>query len=259
MLNFDNILKNYPLRLRGFRENILKEYLQIRILDIIYRSKYAQKLVFLGGTAIRIVHQGTRFSEDIDFDNRGLQQEDFDALAGIIESELLLDGYFVEVKNVFKGAYHCYIKFPGLLFNEGLSGHKKEKILIQIDAESQDYEYSPEKFLINQFSVFRYINTVPLPLLLSQKIVACLNRKRAKGRDFFDVVFLMSKTKPDYRYLEERVDIKNHKEMINVLGGRVNKLNMISLASDVEPFLFDAYQKNRIILFKEWLDGLLTE
>ena len=256
MLNLEDILKTYPQRLHGFKENILKEYLQYRILDILYGSSFADRLVFLGGTSIRIVHQGVRFSEDLDFDNRGIDEKDFDSLANLIRRELTLDGYEVVIKNVFKGAYHCHINFPGLLFEQGMSGHKEERILIQIDAEPQRYSYAPEKFLINMFGIFRYINTVPPSLLLSQKIMACLKRKKEKGRDFFDVVFLMGKTAPDYGYLREKVGIGGKEEMIRALRERVDRIDMKGLAQDVEPFLFDPAQKDRISLFKQWLDTL---
>jgi predicted nucleotidyltransferase component of viral defense system len=254
MLNFDDILGRYPQRLRAFKENLLKEYLQYRILDIIYGSPYSGHLVFLGGTAIRIVHQGVRFSEDLDFDNRGLDEKKFEDIAAIVQRELSLDGYTVTIKNVVKGAYHCYISFPGLLFEQGMSGHKEERILIQIDAEPQQYAYSPDKFLINQFGIFRYINTVPVPLLLSQKILACLNRKREKGRDFFDVVFLMAKASPDYGYLKERAGIIAKEDLVGALKARITGINMKALANDVEPFLFDPAQKDRVALFEQWLE-----
>lgn len=256
MLNVEEILNAYPQRLRMFKENILKEYLQHRILDIIYGSSYADDLIFMGGTAIRIVHQGVRFSEDLDFDNRGLDEKQFDGLARLIERELSLDGYSVSVKNVFKGAYHCYISFPGLLFKQGMSGHRKERILVQIDAEPQEYSYAPEKFLVNRFGIFRYINTVPEGLLLSQKILACLKRKTAKGRDFFDVVFLMGKTTPDYRYLQEKLGIDTLEAMRKALKELVQGLNLKALARDVEPFLFDPSQRDRVALFSNWLDSL---
>lgn len=256
MLNFDDILRKYPERLHGFKENILKEYLQYRILDIIYGSKYADKLVFLGGTSIRIVHQGSRFSEDLDFDNLGLAEKDFSDIGRIIQRELTLDGYTVVIKNVFKGAYHCHINFPGLLFEHGMSGHKEERILIQIDAEPQRCEYVPDKFLMNRFGIFRYINTVPAALLLSQKIFACLNRKTAKGRDFFDVVFLMSRTEPDYGYLKAKCGVNDKRQMITALLERIDKLDMKALAKDVEPFLFESAQKERVALFAEWLNTL---
>lgn len=254
MLDLDDVLSNYPERLRGFRENLLKEYLQYRILDIIYGSVYANGLVFMGGTAIRIVHQGTRFSENLDFDNQGLTEADFNKLAGLIQRELELDGYTVVLKNVFKGAYHCRISFPGLLFRHGMSGHVEERILIQIDAEPQKYEYVPDKFLINRFGIFRYINTVPRPVLLSQKILACLNRKKEKGRDFFDVVFLMAKATPDYACLGEKAGIRGKEELVRALRKRVADLDMRALARDIEPFLFEPSQKDRVILFEKWLE-----
>ena len=253
MLNFDDILSKYPQRLRGFKENILKEYLQHRILDIIYSSKYADRLIFMGGTAIRVVHQGGRFSEDLDFDNQGVNQSDFNDIAHIVERELSLDGYTVETKNVLKGAYHCYIRFPQILFDQGLSGHKQQRILIQIDAEPQNYYYTADKFLLNRFGLFRYINTVPAPVLLAQKIYACLNRKRPQGRDFFDVVFLASITAVDYQYLKEKTGISTKTELAARLTEHLKDLDLRVLARDVEPFLIDPTQKDRVELFAHWL------
>jgi predicted nucleotidyltransferase component of viral defense system len=256
MLNFEDVLNSYPAKLRGFKANILKEYLQYKILDIIYSSKYARNLIFLGGTAIRIVHQGIRFSEDIDFDNTGLNQNDFQEIALLIKRELSQEGYVVEMRNVFKGAYRCYIKFPGILFEHVLTGHKQERILIQVDAQSQAFEYEPDKYLINKFGIFRYINTVPVPLLLAQKIWTCLSRKREKGRDFFDVVYLMSKTNPDYRYLNEKAGIGNKEDMKAALKARAAELDMKALAKSIEMFLFDPSQKDRVALFNEWLETI---
>ncbi|MFH1665485.1 MAG: nucleotidyl transferase AbiEii/AbiGii toxin family protein [Candidatus Omnitrophota bacterium] len=254
MLNFNDILSYYPKRLQAFKENILKEYLQYQILNIIFSTGYSDKLVFLGGTAIRIIHNSTRFSEDLDFDNTGLSKTDFEKVSKTIQYQLELDGYNVEIENIFKGAFHCYIKFPGLLFQNELSGQKREKILIQLDAEPQEYAYRPEKYLLNKFGVFRYINIVPLNLLLSQKLCACLTRKRSKGRDFFDVVYLMGKTEPDYKFLEERLNIKTKKELINKLRERSAALDFKILAQDIEPFLFDPAQKDRVIKFMSWLE-----
>jgi len=256
MIQFDEVLNHYPQRVRGFKENILKEYLQYRILDILYRSNYADRLVFIGGTAIRIVYDGMRFSEDLDFDNLGLTEEDFQNAADIIRRELERDGYEITVKNVFKGAYHCYIRFPGILFEHGLSGHKQARILIQIDAQPQNYAYEPRKFLLNAFGVFRYINTVEPGLLLSQKIAACLDRKREKGRDFFDVVYLWSLAQPDYGYLDQRYGIATQTQLVGALGQCAASLNMEALARDVEPFLFDPSQADRVRLFERWLAEL---
>ena len=256
MLNFNDILSYYPQKLRIFKENILKEYLQYLVLNIVFSTKYSNKLVFLGGTAIRMIHNSTRFSEDLDFDNTGLSETDFGKVSEVIKRQLELEGYNVEIENIFKGAFHCYIKFPGLLFQNELSGHEQEKILIQLDAEPQKYTYRPEKYLLNKFGIFRYINIVPLDLLLSQKICACFTRKRSKGRDFFDVVYLMGKTAPDYKFLEDRFNIKNQTELIARLKEKSDSLDLKALSKDVEPFLFDPSQKDRVINFKNWLETI---
>lgn len=256
MLNFSDILSFYPKRLHAFKENILKEYLQHKVLDIIFSTNYAQRLVFLGGTSLRIVHNSTRFSEDLDFDNLGLTQSDFKEISEAIRYQLELDGYTIQIRNVFKGAFHCYIRFPGLLFHANLSGHKEEKVLIQLDAEPQGYKYIPNKYLLNKFGLFRYINVTPIDLLLAQKICAIFTRKREKGRDFFDVVYLMSKTEPDFKFLKLKLDIDSKRELIDKLKEKTEALNLKILAKDIEPFLFDPSQQDRVLYFKEWLNTL---
>ncbi len=81
MLNLKQIETFYPENLRIFKRNLLREYLLYVTLDIIYNSGYGSRLIFMGGTAIHMIHGVRRFSEDLDFDNKGLSQEDFDDLS----------------------------------------------------------------------------------------------------------------------------------------------------------------------------------
>ena len=102
MLSLKNIEQYYPDNQKPFKRNILREYLQYKILEIIFNSKYAQDLIFLGGTVLRIVYNNSRFSEDLDFDNLKLTEEQFADLANEVKKGLELQGYEVEIKNVFK-------------------------------------------------------------------------------------------------------------------------------------------------------------
>lgn len=145
MLRLSEIQSFFPQALHQYPQFMLREYLQYKILEIVYASEYATSLCFLGGTCLRIVHGNRRFSEDIDFDNFGLKKEQFAGVAGVIKKQLQREGYEIELKMVMRGAWHCHIKFPGMLFEEGLSGHREEKILIQLDAESQ-YFYPTTSF-----------------------------------------------------------------------------------------------------------------
>jgi len=63
MLNLKEIEQYYPDNLRGFKKNMLREHLQYKILEIIFNSKVANKLSFLGGTALRVVYNNTRFQK----------------------------------------------------------------------------------------------------------------------------------------------------------------------------------------------------
>lgn len=255
MLNLNEILPFYPGPLQVHREFILREYLQYKILQIIYDiPDHGQKLCFLGGTALRIVHGNQRFSEDLDFDNSGLTEDHFDIVSEKIKTNLEREGYEVEIKTVYKGVFHCYIKFPKLLFNEGLIGHVSEKILIQLDTEPQHYEFTPDKHILNKFDVFTEILVTPLNILLAQKCYAIINRKRSKGRDFFDVVFLLSKgAKPDYGYLDLKLKINEGNALKDRLRDTCSKLDMKAMADDVAPFLFNNADAKKIVMFERYL------
>ena len=46
---------------------IFREYLQILFLQKLYQKTPSQKIFFKGGTAIHLIYQAPRFSEDLDF------------------------------------------------------------------------------------------------------------------------------------------------------------------------------------------------
>jgi predicted nucleotidyltransferase component of viral defense system len=258
MLTLSEIEKNYPEPLRGFKRFILREYLQHKILQIIYDSEYAQKLVFLGGTCLRILHGNSRFSEDLDFDNLSVSEETFEQIASLIGKELEQEGYSVEMKTVYKGAYHCYIRFPELLYKEGLSGHSEEKILIQLDTEPQHFEFTPQRFILNRFDVFTTMFITPLEILLAQKFYAIINRERNKGRDFYDVVFILSKIdQPDYDYLKLKLNITNSKQLKEAVLLKCSSIDMKEMAKDVKPFLFNPSDVKKVVSFEEYLQQVL--
>lgn len=253
MLNLQEIEKNYPENIRGFKKNILREYLQYKVLQIIFNSEYSSKLSFLGGTELRIIHNNSRFSEDLDFDNFGLEKNEFDAISDIIKKQLSLEGYIVEVKNVFKGAYRCYIRIPKILFDSSLSGYEEEKILIQLDTSPHGFKYEPDKVILNKFDVFTEINVTPIDIMLSQKIFAIFNRKTQKGRDFYDVVFLLSKTKPNYNYLKMKLDVNNADSLRSRLLNFSSRLNFSQLSEDVKPFLINSQDIGKIEMFQKYI------
>jgi len=256
MLNLSQITEYYSAPERKFKRNILREYLQYKILEIIFNSKAGQKMSFLGGTALRIVYGSPRFSEDLDFDNFSLTEKDFAELADKIRVDLAKQGYRVEIKNIFKGAYRCYVKLPEVLFDNELSNLRQEKIVIQVDTAPHLFRYDRELKNINKFDVFTQIYATPVDIILSQKIYAALNRKRTKGRDFYDIVFLLSRTMPNYGYLNAKLGVKNESDLKKMLLSKTADFDFETMAEDVKPFLTDDSGIKRVKLFLPYIKSL---
>ena len=60
----------------GVFPNIVREYFQHIFLTELYKLPDAEKLLFKGGTALRIVYDSPRFSEDLDFSLFGVLDHD---------------------------------------------------------------------------------------------------------------------------------------------------------------------------------------
>jgi len=256
MIDLDYIKSFYSGKEKIFEQFILKEYLQYTILDIIFSSKYASHLSFLWWTAIRLIHHSTRFSEDLDFDNFSLSEEDFEWLSQVVKGELQKLWYEVEIKNVYKWAYRCYIRLPKILRELGFSALDDEKILIQIDTVKQDYRYKSDKKIIDKFDVYKMINVCPLSILLSKKIHALIDRKRTKWRDIFDIVFLYKFTSPDFDYLGAKTGIKDATNLRKTLLDFCKTISLSEMADDVSPFLINPDEVQRVLWFKEFIETI---
>lgn len=256
MLDLQHLLSFYPERLHPFRMNILREYLQFKILESLGSSPLAAPLVFMGGTCIHLVHGNPRFSEDLDFDNRGLSGSDFERLSQSVADDLSREGYSVELQTSQTGAFHAFLRFTNILQESGLTGHREAELLIRIDTEPQQFDYRHDQHIFNRFDVFQRLRVVPVDILLAQKLDCIFSRKRPTGRYFFDAVFLMGKTGPSFEYLNQKLDIEGEAELKSRLLARCEDLDFRSLARDIEPFIFSRDDTKKVLLFKEFVESL---
>jgi predicted nucleotidyltransferase component of viral defense system len=251
MIDLSQLLVFYPRELHQFRRNILREYLQYRILASIAAVAKGNALRFMGGTCIHFVHNSRRFSEDLDFDNPGISSDTFGTIVQDVVADLSRQGYTVECKTTAKSAMRAYLQFPKILQESGITGHREEKLEIHLDTEPQNYEYEPGAFLLNKFDVFCRIKVTPPSLLLAQKLLCIFSRKRAMGRDFFDTAFLLSMTRPDLGYLSRKAGIDSSADLRARLLDRCGKLDFKALAKDLAPFVFDPRDCARVELFPD--------
>jgi predicted nucleotidyltransferase component of viral defense system len=257
MLSLQTIKEYYPKELWAFERFMVREYLQYKILEIIFDGTLARHFSFMGGTALRIIYGNNRFSEDLDFDNLSVSEKDFETLTGEIKRKLTLQGFEVEVKSIFKNAFHCHVRFINLLNELGLGGNPDEKIFIRLDTEPQYFDYKQKWKIINKFDVFTEVAVVPQDILLAQKFYAILNRPRNKGRDFYDVVFLLGKNvKPNFKYLQQKSGIKNQSDLMKKMKEKLSTINLKDMAKDVSPFLFYSNEVKKVLLFDKYISAI---
>lgn len=253
MLDFEEIKKYFPLNESRLERAVLIEYLQYKILEILFESKFGEKLVFMGGTSARIIYGNDRFSEDLDLDGYSLKKNEFDLMIKNLTLNLKREAFEVEYRNVYKGVFRCYLKFLNLLQKFNLTDHETEKILIQLDINQKKGKVKFETRIINKFDVFTEIRVYPINILLSQKIIALLSRKRPKGRDIYDIVFLFSKTEPEWNLLKKEIGIKGEQELKEKFDIFCEKNDLKKLARDVEPFLIKSKKIIQVEKFRDWV------
>ena len=253
MLDMSQIEEFFSIPLRSFKRNLLREYLQYKALEAIYDSPSGGSLVFMGGTAVHLLHGGPRFSEDLDFDNRGLSLSDFKSLAARLRQKMEWEGLPTEATVTARGAFRISLRFPGLLRRMGLSTDPREKVNLMIDAESQNFEYKPDTPLIHKFDVFTRIQATPPDLLLAQKVFCIFSRSRPMGRDFFDALFLWSKSEPRLDFLKSKLRIKSADDLKDRLTSRCLELDFKKMSEDVAPFLFDPKDSVRVRMFPQFV------
>lgn len=229
--------------------NYLREYFQLLTLKILDENGYFRNIAFVGGTALRILYDLNRFSEDLDFCLIEKKNFSFHDMMQTVKKALSQENFDVEAttkENKTVGS--AFIKFNQLLFNLGISPHKDEKLSIKIEIDQ-----NPPKAFNTEFSMINKefligINHYDLPSLFSGKLHAILCRAYTKGRDYYDLMwFLSRKIEPNYILLTnaieqtEKTKIQlNRKKLIELLHNRINETDFRKIRLDIGPFLADS-------------------
>lgn len=257
MLNFEQIQNYFPPQIRenpAHKKYIVKEYIQLMILNFLATTKFVQKIIFIGGTNLRLVKGIDRFSEDLDFDCKNFNAEDFTEMSQAILIFLQRSGIRAETREKQSEkltAFRSRIYFPELLFELGLSTYKDERFLIKIESQNQEFEYTPQMATISSCGFFISFPVPPDDVLCAMKLSALLSR--AKGRDFYDSLFLLSQTKPNYDFLTKKQNIHNLSELKTKLIETIEKIDLQHKSKDFEHLLFNKGNKDKILMFSDYI------
>lgn len=172
--------------------NIIREYFQHIFLSELYKLPGAEKMLFKGGTALRIIYGSPRFSEDLDF---SLFRVELRLVKKIVEDlfikilvEIEKTGVDIEIdakSNKTSGGYFGAATFRA-------SGYPPIGVEINISARNTKKITGEPDSIASDFIPTYTILHLPQEEIVEEKIFSAL-LGRKKPRDFYDAYFMMRK------------------------------------------------------------------
>jgi len=217
---------------------VQREYLQLLFLKYFYTEKETAKVFFKGGTAIRLLFGSFRFSEDLDFTSL-LKEKELKELA--LRS---LDRISREesAKLMFKQEISIAGTFRARIFQEveGL----KNPLTVRLDFSIREKPFSTDVNLIETvFPIGPYpqVSHLKAEEVLAEKIRAVLMRVR--GRDIFDLWFLLTKQVPiNWQLVNKKMSLYKKKTSPEQLIKKIKTLSQEAIKSDLAKFLPESHR-----------------
>jgi hypothetical protein len=229
--------------------NLVREYLQARILGSLQRCGAMIPLAFQGGTALRFLYGIPRFSEDLDFTlERPGADYDFRRYLKTIQSDFSAEGYTVQVKvNDQKIIHSAFVRFYGLFYELKLSPQSNEATSIKIEVDTNPPAGAGLETTLIRRHIPLHLQHHDRASLLAGKIHAILHRGYAKGRDLYDLMWYLSAPdwpEPNLLLLANALEQTGWQSPIpaadnwrKLLYERLKTLDWKAALSDVRPFL----------------------
>ncbi|MFA6585559.1 MAG: nucleotidyl transferase AbiEii/AbiGii toxin family protein [Candidatus Paceibacterota bacterium] len=172
--------------------NIVREYVQHLFLTELYQLPESEKLLFKGGTALRIVYNSPRFSEDLDFSLFGVPSNEIgsfvDRLFLDVLAKLESTGIHIEIDNKSARTSGGYFGLATLNTN----GYPPINIEINISSRGGNHIQGEIDSITNNFVPTYTLYHLPQKDMVDEKIFGALI-DRKKPRDYYDLYFLMRK------------------------------------------------------------------
>ena len=211
----------------GVFPNIVREYFQHVFLGELYKLPAAEKLLFKGGTALRIIYGSPRFSEDLDFSL-------FAAARGGIKSfiEELFIRVLAEIERFdikvelgekvgatsggyFGAAAFRLFEYPPVSVEINVSARNGRDVRGEVDS------------VANNFVPVYTVIHLPQNEIVDEKIFSAL-AERKKPRDFYDLYFIMRKG---------MLSLEQKKKLAGIKDGVVADAKQINFKTELGAFL----------------------
>lgn len=231
--------------------HVVREYLQARILQSLQRAGAMQTLAFHGGTSLRFLYDISRYSEDLDFAlELHAEAYDFRAYLQRIVRDLSAEAYTVDVKlNDKRVVDKAFVRFRGLLYELGLSGHEAEVLAIKIEVDTNPPAQAGLMTTpLHKYALLNLHHHDPATLL-SGKLHAILQRDYLKGRDVYDLWWYLRQPdwpEPNLAHLHENLRQSGWTgggltaaTWKAIVRERIQPFSWPLVMEDVEPFIIE--------------------
>ena len=163
--------------------NVWREYFQHLFLSYFYKQPEAGDIYFKGGTALRLIYQSPRFSEDVDFSSSVRDIKKIEHAVINVLAEIEREGIETELTEATKtsGGYLATMQF----------GNNGDRIATRVEISLRNGKKESGELVtiasdfIPPYAIVQLVQTQ----LVEGKIAALLSRK--KPRDFYDFYFLL--------------------------------------------------------------------
>ena len=174
-----------------------RDYVQYLLLFLLYSK--SQLLLFKGGTALRIVYKGNRYSEDLDFNETANAASIKELWQGVLR-DLHDFGVNAELRYEWQSevGYSFDVSYQGPLYD----GRDRTKGKVRVDTSRRREKIGTQHELITaEYDDIRpFVATVISPNhLLAEKVRALF--MRSKARDAYDIWLLINQGIPIERDL----------------------------------------------------------
>ena len=220
------------------RELIKQEQFGLEVLDRLQSGRFLDRLVFGGGTMLRLCFGLDRYSVDLDFWLLNKNREnDFDHTAWFSALRQFL-ARFYEIRDA-ADKFHTFVielkspDYPRSLKLEMRKGVKMTKT-------ERAIAYSRHS------SVQVYVRTMPLPEMMTSKIAAFLQRKEI--RDAYDLEFLVKKG------VQVDISPKKADQVLTAIAALTRQDYNVKLCSLLEADQRPYYRQNNFRILKAYLE-----
>ena len=230
---------------------IAREYVQLSILRELYSTNFSKNIYFKGGTALRLIYGGKRFSEDLDFTVTMSDALFTNGIAKIFDNLRSLYPYEIKEKETLTGkTYLLTAKINGM----------SAPSYVRLDFSMRESVIEPvESILKTDYPIIlqNFISTLSKNEILAEKIRAIMTRN--KLRDLYDAWLLLEiGAVLDINLINKKLAYYNESFDESKLLDALEKFQKNDFIVDLRPFV-PINERSKLGNFFDYIKGYLIK